>query len=155
MNQIKQAKIQQLPATHKSGQEGYEYFRRKFVPIGDAKNTVASVYEIPPKKSAYPYHFHHSNEETFYILSGQGVLKTPEGERSVSAGELLFFPAGPEGAHKLTNRSDTESLVYIDFDVVHDIDVAEYPDSDKIGIWGKGINRVYPKSSHVDYYSGE
>ncbi len=155
MSKIKQAKIESIPASHKCEKEGYEYFRRKFVPFGEADNTLVSVYEIPPGKSAYPYHFHHKNEETFYILSGCGILKTPEGERRVSAGELLFFPAGPEGAHKLTNCSETEILVYLDFGVVHEIDIAEYPDSDKIGIWGKGINRIYPKSSDVDYYNGE
>lgn len=152
---IKHSKIGELPVSHRCEHEGYEYFRRKFVPYGDAKNTVVSVYEIPPGKSAYPYHFHHKNEETFCILSGEGILKTPEGQRKVGAGELLFFPTGPEGAHKLTNCSKTEKLVYIDFDAVHDVDVAVYPDSDKIGIWGMGINRLYPEHGDVDYYEGE
>ena len=125
------------------------------MPFGDADHTHVCVYEIPPQKSAYPYHYHHKTEETFYILSGQGTLKTPEGDRVVTAGELIFFPAGPEGAHKLTNTSETENLVYIDFDVPHDLDVAVYPDSDKIGIWGMGINQVFPKSAAVDYYDGE
>ena len=155
MDKIKHSKIEEMPVSHKDEHEGYEYFRRKFVPFGQAKNTLVSIYEIPPGKSAYPYHFHHKNEETFYILSGEGILKTPEGERRVTAGELLFFPAGEQGAHKLTNCSDTENLVYIDFDVVHDVDIAEYPDSGKIGIWGMGINELYPRSANVDYYEGE
>lgn len=155
MSQIKHSKIEELPASHKCEHEGYEYFRRKFVPFGAAKNTLVSVYELPPQKAAYPYHYHHKNEETFYILSGVGLLRTPEGEREVGAGELLFFPAGPEGAHKLTNLSETENLVYIDFDVVHDIDIAVYPDSDKLGVWGMGINKLFPRSCDVDYYDGE
>ena len=73
----------------------------------------------------------------------------------MGAGELLFFPTGPEGAHKLTNTSQTEKLIYIDFDVVHEIDIAVYPDSDKVGIWGKGINKLYPRAANVDYYEGE
>ena len=155
MDAIKHSKIDQIPVSHKCDHEGYEYFRRKFVPFGGAKNALVSVYEIPPGKAAYPYHFHHKNEETYYILSGRGTLKTPEGERTVTGGELLFFPAGPEGAHKLTNASETEMLVYIDFDVVHDLDIAVYPDSDKIGIWGMGINQIFPKGANVDYYDGE
>ena len=155
MSGIKHSKIEALPLSHKCGHEGYEYFRRKFIPFGGAKNTLVSVYEIPPGKAAYPYHYHHKNEETFYILSGEGVLTTPQGERKVSAGELLFFPTGPEGAHKITNASETEMLIYIDFDVVHDIDVAVYPDSEKIGVWGMGINKLYPESADVDYYQGE
>ena len=152
---IKHAKIEQIPASHKAEHEDYEYFRRKFVPFGEAKQTHVCVYEIPPGKAAYPYHFHYKTEETFYIISGTGILRTPEGEREVRGGELIFFPAGEEGTHKLTNISDTENLVYIDFDVTHDLDVAVYPDSDKIGVWGMGINQMYPKSANVDYYDGE
>lgn len=155
MSEIKHSIIEDIPASHKCEHMGYEYFRRKFIPFGVAKNTLVSVYEIPPGKAAYPYHFHYKNEETFYILSGEGILRTPEGQRKVAAGELLFFPAGPEGAHKITNCSETEMLTYIDFDVVHEIDVAVYPGSEKIGIWGMGINELYPRSSHVDYYDGE
>ena len=155
MSEIKHSKIEEIPVGHKCDHEGYEYFRRKFIPFGGAQNTLVSVYEIPPGKAAYPYHFHHKNEETFYILSGEGILKTTAGERKAKAGEMLFFPTGPEGAHKLTNSSETEMLTYIDFDVVHDIDIAVYPDSDKIGIWGKGINKIYPQDGNVDYYDGE
>lgn len=155
MPEIKHSKIEEIPVSHRQEHEGYEYFRRKFVPFGEANNALVSVYEIPPGKAAYPYHYHHKNEETFYILSGEGILRTPNGERKVSAGDLLFFPTGPAGAHKLTNCSDTELLTYLDFDVVHDVDIAVYPDSDKIGIWGMGINRIYPQDSNVDYYEGE
>lgn len=155
MSEIKQSRIEDLAVSHKCEHEGYEYYRRKFIPFGGAGNTLVSIYEIPPGKAAYPYHYHHKNEETFYILSGEGILKTPDGARKVGAGELLFFPTGPAGAHKLTNCSDTEKLVYIDFDVVHGIDIAVYPDSEKIGIWGMGINQIYPSSAEVDYYHGE
>jgi len=115
---------------------------------------VVSLYEIPPGKSAYPYHYHTQNEECFYILSGSGSLRTPEGERPVQAGEFLFFPAGEQGAHKLTNTGDV-NLVYLDYDAEHEIDVAFYPDSGKIGIWGMGINQVYKTEDQVGYYEGE
>lgn len=153
--EINHMALNAIPITHRQDHEGYEFYRRKFVPYGAAKNTQVCVYEIPPGKAAYPYHYHHKNEETFYILSGEGVLKTPQGERKVAAGEFLFFPTGPEGAHKLTNCSASENLIYIDFDVVHDLDVCVYPDSDKIGIWGMGINQIFRQSSNVDYYEGE
>ena len=155
MSQIKHCKIDQIPANHKSEHEGYEYYRRKFVPFGSANHTHVCVYEIPPLKSAYPYHYHYKTEETFYILSGEGILRTPEGEKNVCAGELIFFPAGENGAHKLTNTSQTEKLVYIDFDSTHELDVAVYPDSDKIGIWGMGINKMFPQIAETDYYDGE
>ena len=152
---MKHCKPEELPAKHKNKHPDYEHIRRDFVPRGSAKSTQVSIYEVPPGKSAYPYHYHLQDEEAFYILSGEGLLRTPEGERKVCAGELLFFPAGPEGAHKLTNISQTETLTYIDFDVIHDLDVAVYPDSRKLGIWGKETNRIYPMDADVEYYQGE
>lgn len=155
MSGFKQAKMDELACSHKNEHSGFEYYKREFIPRGYANETMVSIYEIPPLKSAYPYHFHHKNEETFYIISGEGVLQTPDGERKVTAGDLLFFPANREGAHRLTNTSSGEKLVYIDFDVIHDLDVAVYPDSNKIGVWGKEINKVYGLSDNVDYYDGE
>ena len=155
MSGFKHENIRDLPASHKSVHPDYEYYKRDFVPRFHGEHTMVSVYEIPPGKSAYPYHYHLKNEETFFILSGEGLLRTPEGERRVAAGELLFFPASPDGAHKLTNTSATEPLVYLDFDVIHDIDVCGYPDSGKLAVWGKATNRVYPLDANVDYYEGE
>lgn len=155
MSEIKHSRMEHLEAKHKKEHEDYEYYRRNFIPRGYASETMVSIYEIPPLKAAYPYHYHHKDEETFYIISGEGLLKTPEGERKVTAGDLLFFPANENGAHKLTNTSSTEKLVYLDFDVVHDLDVAMYPDSGKIGVWGKGVNKVYNMEDARSYYEGE
>ncbi len=154
MSPIKHSRIVDLPARTKAEHEGYAYTRRNFVSRGQAGSTLVSIYELPPGKSAYPYHYHLKDEETFYILSGEGLLRTPQGEKAVSAGDLLFFPAGSEGAHKLTNTSD-QPLVYIDFDVTHDLDAAVYPDSGKIGLWGMDVNRVFRLEDSVPYYEGE
>ena len=151
---MKHQNIDDLPRKHKRGAEDYEFIRRDFMKVHEA-NTLVRVYELPPGKSAYPYHYHLKNEETFFILRGEGLLRTSEGVRTVKAGDLLFFPAGETGAHKLTNTSDTEMLVYIDFDIVHDLDVAVYRDSGKLGIWGKDTNRIYRLDDDVDYYEGE
>lgn len=155
MDKIKHMKLEALDTRHKNEHEDYEYEKKSFISFGEAKQTLVSVYEIPPLKSAYPYHYHHKNEETYYIISGKGLLKTPEGVKVVETGELIFFPANSAGAHKLTNTSMTEKLIYIDFDVVHDVDVTVYPDTNKIGIWGKGINKVFKEESAIDYYEGE
>ncbi len=150
-----QVSAAELPATHKAGHVGYEYSRRELLPNGAAKHCKAALYEVPPHKAAFPYHYHLANEESFYILQGHGVLKTPSGERPVQAGDFLFFPAQPAGAHKLTNTSDTELLVYLDYDTCHDVDVAFYPDSEKIGVWPGGQGHVYRLADEVDYYEGE
>ena len=155
MSEFKHSSIDELPVRHICEHDGYEYYRKVFVRRSEASQCVVNIFEIPPMKSAFPYHYHHSNEETFFIISGSGILRTPEGERRVSAGDLLFFPANEAGAHKLTNDSKTEKLIYIDFDTSNEIDVTVYPDSDKIAIWGKGVNRVFRNPDQVPYYEGE
>ncbi|HWQ58228.1 MAG TPA: cupin domain-containing protein [Clostridia bacterium] len=140
---------------HRSGLDKYEYDVRPLIPRGHARQCNIALYEIAPGKSAYPYHYHVKNEESFYILSGQGLLRTPEGERAVSAGDFIFFPAGEKGAHKLTNASGTEKLTYLDFDTYNDLDVAFYPDSGKIGVWGMDINQLHKVENQVDYYLDE
>ena len=151
---MKHCNLEDLPRKHKGGAEGYEFVRRDFLRVHEAQSLVR-IYEIPPGKSAYPYHYHLKNEETFFVLKGAGLLRTRKGEREVKPGDLLFFPAGEDGAHKLTNTSDSEPLVYLDFDIVHDLDVTMYPDSGKLGIWGMDTNKIYRIDDDVDYYDGE
>ncbi len=155
MKEIIKVKFNDVPAKHRKEQADYEYYKRALVPKGSAQQSAISVYEIPPGKSAYPYHYHTRNEEAFYIISGNGILKTPSGNKDVSAGDFLFFPANENGAHKLTNTSETEMLIYLDFDTHNELDVAFYPDSGKIGIWGLGINKLFKIDQQVEYYEGE
>lgn len=154
MDELLKVRLEDVPQKHKNEYEGYEYYKRDLVPKG-AHQCAISVYEIPPGKSAYPYHYHTKNEEAFYILKGTGLLKTASGDQEVTAGDFLFFPANEKGAHKLTNTSKNEMLVYLDFDTHNDIDVCFYPDSGKIGVWGKNINQLYKVNQKVEYYDGE
>jgi len=155
MSEIIRIKAKDAPKRRRGGHGDYEYDVRALVPRGAARQCVAGLYEIPPGKSNYPYHYHEMNEEVFYILSGKGSLRTPEGISEVCAGDFIFFPANEKGAHKLTNTSETEPLVYLDFDTKNEIDVCFYPDSGKIGVWGKEVNQLYKLDSQVDYYLDE
>ena len=140
--------------THKSEHEAYEYTKKEIIGRADALQCIVAIYEVPPGKAAYPYHYHLKNEEVFYILEGEGELYTPEGKKRIGKGDFMFFPCDSSG-HKLVNASETEMLVYIDFDTKNDIDVTYYPDSKKIAVWGKETNVVFNEDDTVDYYEGE
>ncbi len=155
MSEILIRNIGEIEERHHVGAGEYEFVKKSFLGFGMAKGCVAAVYSVPPRKTAYPYHFHTQCEEVFFIISGSGILKTPLGEKKVSAGDFIYFPANENGAHKLTNDSDSETLTYLDFDTHGEIDVALYPDSNKIGIWGKNINKAFKAGENVDYYDGE
>ena len=147
--------ISEVIAKHADKHEKFESYNKTIVPRRDDGLCRVHVYELPPGKAYCPYHYHTMSEEMFYILQGTGRLTTPEGDRMVSTGDFLFFPANANGAHKLVNSSETEMLVYIDFDTTAPMDISFYPDSGKVGIWGKDTNKLFKLSDAVEYYEGE
>jgi uncharacterized cupin superfamily protein len=148
-------KTEEIEAKHQNEHDGYEYYK-KTIMSGDSGNKCnVSIYEVPPGKAAYPYHHHFQSEEVFYIISGTGILRTPEGETEVSTGNILVFPANERGTHKLTNSSKTKMLVYIDFDTYHSPEVSFMPDSSKSVVYGKGLRKVFKNSLDIGYYDGE
>ena len=86
------------------------------------------------------------------ILSGESILRSPEGFQKVSEGDIVFFEEGAKGAHQLYNHSDSP-CIYLDVRTTIGIDVCEYPDSGKVNILPQ--MNVFESSSAVDYYKGE
>lgn len=145
-----------LIGKHKAEQEPFEYIKYEVTPRGDFNQCYVAIYEIPPAKSNYPYHYHITNTEVFYIISGQGILRTPDGERSIKPGDFIVCPPSEKGAHRIINNSDREALKYIDFDTTNSPDIIHYPDSDKTGIIVHNQSCVFYKNEdRADYYDGE
>lgn len=97
-----------------------------------AKDFHMAFIEVEPGHTAYAYHFHECGEEVFYIISGEGSVRTKDGDVAVKAGMVVGFPTGPEGAHCITNTSETEKLIYIDIDAHKNPDIIHYPDTGKL-----------------------
>jgi uncharacterized cupin superfamily protein len=133
----------------------FAYDKRVVIPKTDNQCNIVFM-EIPPGKSPYPNHYHLDVTEAFYIISGEGKIKTPEGERRVTAGDLIAFPPGEAGAHRIWNASETEPLRYVDFDTAPVNDVIRYPDSGKIGFDYNGkTGAFFLENDSVGYYEGE
>lgn len=153
--EIKIANIENTPLKHQE-HENYEYIKHTVVSKKAENGCTVAFMEVPPLKSAYPYHFHVAITEVFYIISGTGILETPDGEKKVKKGDVLVFPAGKDGAHKLTNTSKEETLCYLDCDTTAAVDVAFYPNSQKVGYLIEGQeNKFFDLKSDVEYYKGE
>ncbi|MCL1806863.1 MAG: cupin domain-containing protein [Oscillospiraceae bacterium] len=114
-----------------------------------------AFYTLSPGKSNYPFHYHTANEEVFYVISGSGVLETFEERRPIAAGDVIVCPAVKEGAHKITNTSETEDLIYLDVDTHIRPEIVYYPHSKKLGVRADGIYDNYRLDSGVEYYDGE
>lgn len=74
-------------------------------------------------------HYHSHEDEFIYVLAGEVVLVTDEGETVLRAGDCAGFPHGIANGHHLQNRSSAEAIV-LEVGTNHDDDVAEYPGLD-------------------------
>jgi uncharacterized cupin superfamily protein len=130
---------------------GYDNAAVRIGPLIGAEALGATVYVLDEGRAVCPYHWE-SEEEWLLVLEGRIVVRTPEGEEEVEAGDLVCFPAGPDGAHKTTNRRpETARIMFLSTRT--QTAVAGYPDSDKIGVWPPG--KLFRMSDAVDYWEGE
>ena len=90
----------------------------------------ATAYELGPGNFLV-YHFHHAWEELLIVLEGEPTLRTPDGERRLSRGEVVFFPTGPDGAHALRNETDQPVRILMASSLSQP-EVVEYPDLKQI-----------------------
>jgi uncharacterized cupin superfamily protein len=135
--------------------EGYHVGMDRFGAKIGAKEIGGSAYELPPGQSICPYHYEYS-EEWLIVLEGTPTLRQPSGESVLEPGEVVCFPPGPEGAHKVTNRTD-EVVRMLMLSAERPPHVAVYPDSDKIGVFpgNRDDNIMVRRDSNVDYYDRE
>jgi uncharacterized cupin superfamily protein len=68
---------------------------------------------VPPGAATFPLHAHYANEELLIVVEGRPTLTTLDGERELAPGEVVAFPAGRAGAHRLDNRSDAPVRVLL------------------------------------------
>jgi uncharacterized cupin superfamily protein len=125
-------------------------------PSLEAKATGTSVYEMPAGQTLCPYHYEYGEEEWLLVLEGRPTLRHPDGSDQLDQWDLVFFPSGPDGAHRVQNDTD-ETVRILMYSSVNTPAATVYPDSDKIGIWtgNRADDAMVKRSSKVDYYEGE
>jgi uncharacterized cupin superfamily protein len=74
-------------------------------------------------------HWHTLEEELIYVLDGEVVLITEDGEQTLRAGDVVGFKPGDKDAHHMINRSSAPAR-YLEIGSRIDADTAYYPDDD-------------------------
>src|ERR1700742_4026329 len=87
-------------------QPGFQAQRARLSRQAGSERLGLSLWELPPREAAYPYHWHLGEEELIPVLEGRPTLRTPSGRRELAAGEVVAFLRGEEGAHQLINESE-------------------------------------------------
>jgi uncharacterized cupin superfamily protein len=136
--------------------EGFKAGMFRFGPQLGARETGASVYDLPPGQAVCPYHYEYGEEEWVVVLAGHPTVRTPEGTAQLDPFDVVFFPKGPDGAHQIRNDSGEPARVVMWSQVVYPT-ATVYPDSDKVGVYtgDKSDDVIVRRSSKVDYYDGE
>ncbi|MBM2821868.1 MAG: cupin protein [Thermoleophilia bacterium] len=132
---------------------GFQWRRKRVA--GD--HLGASLFELLPGESTFPYHYELGNDELLVVVTGTPTLRAPEGERELTTGDCVLFASGPSGAHQITNRSNepTRVLLVSNFAMPR---AAVQVDSRKMMIrWGLGADerRWFRLADEVDYWEGE
>lgn len=144
-------------------------FEAKLAPVAPvigARKLGYNVTSVPAGKRAFPFHNHHANEEMFFILEGEGMLRFGDAEYPVRKGHFICCPCGgPAVAHQLINTGAGE-LRYLAVSTMIDTDIFQYPDSGKFGAVGGRqpgrpladatfTGKFVPEDADVDYWHGE
>lgn len=108
--------------------------------------TAMFVYDADPGESL-PYHYEYV-EEWLVVVDGTVVVRTPDGEDELERGDVVCFPAGPAGAHQISNRGDAKARFLLFSKAVVPA-VSVYPDSDTIGVWPDDETELYFKRSNA------
>jgi uncharacterized cupin superfamily protein len=139
--------------------EEREGWRRKEASVRNrigAELIGGSLYELEPGDRLWPYHTHHANEEWLIVVRGAPTLRTPEGEHDLREGDVVGFRRGKDGAHQVSNRTDSPIRVLMLSTLIRP-EIVEYLDTGKVGTRDATGERIFlsrPGPS-VGYWDGE
>jgi uncharacterized cupin superfamily protein len=117
--------------------------------------TAMYIYDLAAGSSSCPYHYEYE-EEWLLVLDGTIAVRGPDGEETLERGDVVCFPAGAAGAHKVMNRSESTARMMM-FSREGAPAVSVYPDSDKIAVWtGDSDNDlIFKRDTAVAWSEGE
>ena len=92
-----------------------------------------SIWEFQPGEPEFVYHFHHGSDELLVVLRGEPKVRLHDGERILREGDVVPLPRGPEGGRAISNPGNSVVRILM-LSSNADPDVAEYPETGKVGI---------------------
>ena len=154
----------ELERGEQSHGESFGYRRKTLGAAASGEKLGCSLYEMPPGRRAWPYHYHLVNEEAIYVLEGSGTLRIGGREVSLSQGDYVALPVGEARAHQVSNTLD-EPLRYLCFSTMVEPDILVYQDSGKVGLFAgsapggpkekRTLNKYLRADAEVGYFDGE
>lgn len=98
--------------------------------VGNAaglKNFGVNLTTLAPGSQSALRHWHSAQDEFVYVVQGELVLITDEGEQTLGPGDMAGFAAGVANGHHLVNQSG-QPATYLEIGDRTYPDAAHYPD---------------------------
>jgi uncharacterized cupin superfamily protein len=102
--------------------------------LGDAGGLTefgVNLMQLPPGAWSSQRHWHSHEDEFVYVISGEVVLVTDNGEEVMRAGDCAAFPRNAPNGHHLVNKSGATAVCLEVGTRVPD-DFVVYPDIDMV-----------------------
>jgi uncharacterized cupin superfamily protein len=112
---------------------------RHSVRLSDAAGVTqfgANLLRLPPGAWSSQRHWHSHEDEFVYVVNGEVVLVTDEGEEILRQGDCAGFKAAVRNGHCLQNRSAREAEILV-VGSRNDEDRGEYSDIDMVFTTGR------------------
>jgi uncharacterized cupin superfamily protein len=122
-----------------------------------ARMWAASLRELGPGETDGPFRYEWCREEYSLVISGAPTLRHAGGEQQLSAGDIMCFPQGPDGARQL-RHAGSEPVRVVAFSTPADGPMsAFYPDDDmaEIRVSNHEGFRFRLADQIDDYWDGE
>ncbi|HVZ02022.1 MAG TPA: cupin domain-containing protein [Dongiaceae bacterium] len=108
--------------------------------LGDAAGLTqfgVNLLRLAPGVWSSQRHWHTREDEFVFVVSGEVVLVTDDGEEILRAGDAAGFKAGEPNGHVLQNRSHADAVV-LEVGSRFEDDACDYSDLDMIAPAGGG-----------------
>ena len=102
--------------------------------LGDAGGLTqfgVNLTRLPPGAATAQRHWHETEDELVFVVSGELVLIEEGGETPLGAGEVATFKAGHADGHYLLNRSEEDAVV-LEIGTRSSDERCHYPDIDLV-----------------------
>lgn len=102
--------------------------------LGDAGGLTqfgVNLTRLPPGAATAQRHWHETEDELVFVVSGELVLIEDGGETPLRAGEAATFKAGHADGHHLLNRSAADAVV-LEIGTRASDERCQYPDIDLV-----------------------
>lgn len=106
-----------------------ERLRKRLGDAGGLSQFGVNLLHLPPGAWSSQRHWHSSEDEFVYVVSGEVTLVTDKGEEVLRAGDCAAFPKGLPDGHHLINKSDSLA-VCLEVGTRSGTDICRYPDID-------------------------